>query len=150
MVDTEQNQLVPFDGSAVLVENFVVESEVDDCFRRLLKELRWQEERYTIYGKQVLAPRLVCWYGDKGAVYKYSGITHQPQPWHVLLQELKLRIEKYSSQEFNSVLGNLYRNGNDSMGWHADKEPELGDNPCVASLSLGEERLFKFRHNKSK
>jgi alkylated DNA repair dioxygenase AlkB len=93
---------------------------------------------------------LVAWYGDPQASYRYSGIAHTPLPWLPLLAELKIQIELQSKQSFNSVLCNLYRSGQDSMGWHADKEPELGNNPYIASLSFGAARLFKFRHLKTK
>lgn len=146
----EHIDLIKTDGYAVLINDFIVAPKVDYYYQQLLEQLKWQEERYTIFGKEVLAPRKVCWYGDKDAVYKYSGICHQPLPWHELLLKLKLRIESLIDCRFNSVLGNLYRSGIDSMGWHADKEPELGKNPCVASLSFGDSRLFKFRHNKTK
>jgi alkylated DNA repair dioxygenase AlkB len=137
------------DGYAELVEHFIPDEVADNYCQSLLQNVQWQEEYYTIYGKRVTAPRLVAWYGDPQAAYTYSGITHTPLPWLPLLTELKNRIEQQSQHTFNSVLCNLYRNGQDSMGWHADKEPELGKNPYIASLSLGGSRVFKFRHLKT-
>jgi alkylated DNA repair dioxygenase AlkB len=150
LMSFEPRQLIHTDGSAILVEHFLDAREASHMFTRLLEELAWRSEHYKIYGKTVAAPRLVCWYGEREAVYSYSGITHRPHPWHPQLLELKGRIEQFCGHSFNSVLANLYRDGSDSMGWHADKEPELGGNPYIASLSLGAGRLFKFRHNKTK
>lgn len=143
-------QIIDKDGFAYLIRHFIPPRIADEYCQSLLRDVQWQEEYYTIYGKRVTAPRLVAWYGDPQATYRYSGISHTPLPWLPLLVELKSQIEQQSQQSFNSVLCNLYRNGQDSMGWHADKEPELGKNPCIASLSFGESRLFKFRHNKTK
>ena len=50
---------------------------------------------------------------------------------------------------FNSVLINLYRNGQDSMGWHSDNETVLGKEPVIASLSLGGTRRFQLKHRRS-
>ncbi len=133
-----------------LINNFLDPQEASSIQQRLLSELEWREETIVMFGKSLIVPRLVCWYGDRGASYKYSGTVHDPLPWTPTLTNLIARIEIYSRQRFNSVLGNLYRNGQDSMGWHADKENELGLNPFIASLSLGAKRLFKLRHNKSK
>ncbi|MCH9699370.1 MAG: alpha-ketoglutarate-dependent dioxygenase AlkB [Gammaproteobacteria bacterium] len=96
------------------------------------------------------APRLVCWYGDPRATYCYSNVKHTPLPWTPCLQGLRQTISQFTGFKFNSVLGNLYHDGQDSMGWHADNEKQLGNNPVIASLSLGAKRLFKLRHNKTK
>ncbi len=137
------------DGELFYLAGFLTGNEALQCFARLSTELDWQEEVATIVGRRVPIPRLVCWYGDEGAVYQYSGLTHYPQAWTETLLGLKQSIENASSHRFNSVLGNLYRDGQDSMGWHADQEKVLGKNPFIASLSLGAERLFKIRHNKT-
>ena len=129
--------------------DFLSESESLLLLDRLTDQLHWNEETIIMYGKLIKVPRLVCWYGDTGTDYRYSGITHTALPWTKDLQEIKERIEKHTGKQFNSVLGNLYRNENDSMGWHSDNEKELGNSPCIASLSLGEERLFKIRHKQS-
>lgn len=143
-------QIVNKDGYVYLIERFIPADIADRYCQSLLQDVLWQEEHYTIYGKTVAAPRLVAWYGDPDATYSYSGISHTPLPWVPLLIELKNLVEQKSQHSFNSVLCNLYRNGQDSMGWHADKEPELGTNPYIASLSFGATRLFKFRHLKTK
>ncbi len=137
------------EGELYYLPDFLSPVEAHDAFERLRAELDWQKEIVTIAGRRVPVPRLVCWLGDEGAVYRYSGVDHYPQPWTATLLRLKQAIEKICGQRFNSVLGNLYRDGQDSMGWHADKEKALGENPFIASLSLGGERLFRLRHNKT-
>lgn len=116
-----------------------------DCLRRLSAELPWTQPEVDVYGRRHPVPRLQSWHGDPDAEYRYSGLTLSPEPWHPLLADLRARIEQVCGTSFNSVLANLYRNGRDSMGWHADDEPELGTHPRVASLSLGAERAFALR-----
>lgn len=141
---------LPFNGELYLVNNFYPENEAQIIFNELLHTLNWQQEQLFIYGRRVKVPRLMCWFGDKNTHYQYSGVNHQPQPWTKTLLLIKQKIESFHSCSFNSVMANLYRNGADSMGCHADDEKELGENPLIASLSLGEQRLIKFRHSKSK
>jgi len=129
---------------------FLSELESSELFSILAEQLAWSEETIKMYGKPVKVPRLVCWYGDEGIEYRYSGINHIGLPWTPGLLLLKTRIEQHTHHKFNSVLGNYYRNESDSMGWHADNEKELGKTPCIASISLGEERIFKIRNKKSK
>ncbi len=113
---------------------------------RLIAEIPWRQENITLFGKTHLQPRLLCWMGDPGCAYAYSGTRHEPERWHPLVAELRGRVEKASGETFNSVLLNLYRDGQDSMGFHADDEPELGARPVIASLSFGAERVMHFRH----
>lgn len=110
--------------------------------------MNWRQESVQLFGKQVPMPRLTAWYGDKG--YSYSGLYNKPQPWLPVLLALKEQVEQASKQPYNSVLLNLYRSGQDSMGWHADDEPELGAQPSIASLSLGGDRRFSFKHRSRK
>ena len=142
--------LLPYDGEASVDENFLSADDASLYFEHFSQSLNWQEEFISLYGKRVKVPRLVCWYGDPGASYRYSGVTHEPLLWTEELLVLRDKIRNLTGHQFNSVLGNLYRDRNDSMGWHADKEKELGENPVIASLSLGEARLFKLQHNKTK
>lgn len=145
----QQKKLINSEDQLLLVSGYFPKEKADYYFESLQQSINWQQEEITIVGKKVLVPRLVSWYGEKGASYTYSGVTHSPLPWNDVLLAIKANIEIFSSFSFNSVLANLYRNGNDSMGWHADKEKGLGNNPAIASLSLGEQRLFKLRHNKT-
>jgi alkylated DNA repair dioxygenase AlkB len=139
-------RLIAEDGELDLAAGFLTTDERAVLGARLLRELAWQSEEILLFGRHVAVPRLVCWYGDPGATYRYSGVSHQPSPWHEVLADLRTRIEAFSGHVFNAVLCNRYRSGRDSMGWHADDEPELGERPFIASLSLGAERLFRIRH----
>lgn len=144
----EQVNLLPEDGEAFVFKKFYAPEQADRLLARLGDSLAWQEEALFIFGRRVKAPRLMCWYGDPGSVYRYSGVDHRPLPWNSVLLELKADVEQACGQPFNSVLANLYRNGRDSMGCHADNEPELGLRPVIASLSFGAGRRFKFHHKK--
>lgn len=138
------------DDRLVLYPDFLNANTADQLFTLLLNQLAWSEETINMFGKSILVPRLVCWYGDQNAIYNYSGVRHDPLPWIQPLLDIKNKLETFTSHSFNSVLGNLYRNEKDSMGWHSDNEKELGDEPFIASLSLGEARIFKARHKTSK
>jgi alkylated DNA repair dioxygenase AlkB len=120
----------------------------------LLASLRggidWQPEHVVIFGQRRLVPRLVAWHGDPDAHYTYSGTDHAPRPWTPELHELREIAETLTGQRYNSVLLNLYRDGRDGMGWHADDEPELGRDPAIASFSLGATRRFRLRHRRRK
>ncbi|MEO1081994.1 MAG: alpha-ketoglutarate-dependent dioxygenase AlkB [Pseudomonadota bacterium] len=115
-------------------------------FEELQIGLAWREESIFLFGRSVLQPRLLAWYGDEGTRYRYSGVVHEPEPLTPRLDELRGRLEVLCDARFNSVLANLYRHERDSMGLHADDEPELGAEPVIASLSLGAERVFRLRH----
>ncbi|USP07278.1 alpha-ketoglutarate-dependent dioxygenase AlkB [Vibrio sp. LQ2] len=145
----DEPQWLPItDGKLLWVEHFLTPTQADHAFSVLTQELDWQQEAITLFGKSVLQPRLQAWYGDKA--YTYSGLTMPPNVWTPMLADLKQRCELLAGQAFNSVLANLYRDGQDSMGWHQDNEPELGQQPVIASLSLGETRRFVLRHLHSK
>lgn len=117
--------------------------EADTWFTCLSAEIPWQQHTLRLFGREHQEPRLSCWMGERA--YKYSGKSRQPVPWHPLVQAIGERVSAICEQPFNGVLLNLYRNGRDSMGWHADDEPELGQNPVIASVSLGASRRFRFR-----
>ncbi len=144
------NNLLPYDGELYLVRQFYPIDESDYLFKIFKSGLDWQEESIFIFGRWVKVPRLMCWYGDPDAYYQYSGVTHKPRLWNKELQLVRVKIEQQFGSTYNSVLANLYRNGRDSMGCHADDEKELGSTPIIASLSLGDERLFKLHHKKNK
>jgi alkylated DNA repair dioxygenase AlkB len=128
-----------------LLSGFLPDREATLLLDKLREDLDWQRDSIRLFGKCHPIPRLHQWYGDAGAKYRWSGLVMQPLPWTPELAELKARIEAVSGARFNAVLANLYRDGNDSMGWHADDEPELGEAPVIASLSLGAGRDFAFR-----
>lgn len=120
-------------------------AEADTWFRRLYRELPWHQPQVKLYGRRHAVPRLQSWHGDAEAEYRYSGLLLRPRPWHPLLAALRERVEAACGERFNSVLVNLYRTGDDTMGWHSDDEPELGPAPRVASVSLGASRDFALR-----
>ncbi len=105
----------------------------------------WQQPQVRVYGKLHPVPRLVCWVGDPGCTYRYSGLVHAPLPWTAPLAALRAELQRRLGWEFNSLLLNRYRTGADRMGWHADDEPELEAGHPIASLSLGASRCLRFR-----
>jgi alkylated DNA repair dioxygenase AlkB len=133
-------------GTDVLYyRNFLRAAEADHYLKALLDEVSWTQEEISLYGKRHPVPRLTAWYGDLGASYTYSGIRNEPLGWTDTLLELLVRVGDMAGAEFNSVLLNRYRSGADSLSWHSDDEPELGNAPVIASLSLGASRLFAMR-----
>lgn len=131
--------------SIELVNRLEYDNDESSLFTTLFNDVAWRDEPITMFGKTVLQPRRVAWYGDEHARYTYSGIEHRPLPWIPILQDLRQVVEKQAGASFNSVLCNLYRDGRDSMGYHSDDEPELGSEPVIASFSIGAERTLHFR-----
>ncbi|MCB1671770.1 MAG: alpha-ketoglutarate-dependent dioxygenase AlkB [Gammaproteobacteria bacterium] len=134
-------------GNAELVEYSSAFSSIESAgyFRFLLEKINWQKAKIRIAGKAIPIPRLQCWVGDPSLTYAYSGIRMQPQGWSEPLQAIRARVQQLTGYQFNAVLLNLYRDGNDSVAWHADDEPELGPNPVVASVSFGACRPFELK-----
>ena len=130
--------------------NFFSEEQADALFEKLLIETLWQQDNITVYGKTYPQPRLTALFGNEGKPYSYSNITMHPQPWNETLLQMKLKITEVTLCDFTTVLLNRYRNGQDSNGWHADNEKELGTNPAIASISLGAARAFHLQHNSIK
>ena len=126
------------------------EQDSDRLLNKLTQTIDWRQDWITVYGRSLPQPRLSAWVGDPGKAYTYSGITMQPSGWTDTLLDLKASLDAIAGVTFNSVLLNLYRAGNDSMGWHSDDEPELGRNPVIGSLSLGGTRQFRLRHKHQK
>ena len=127
-----------------------LEEKKDLWFESCLHDLNWETGFIKIFGKTHQIPRLQAWYADNEIEYAYSGKKLQRHNWNNLLLEIKEKIENITSFKFNSVLANLYRDGNDSMGLHSDDEKELGKKPVIASLSLGETREIYFKHKNKK
>ncbi len=143
----------------LLYKDFFSGVNAQSIYQELLNNIKWRQDPIKLYGKEILQPRLTAWYGEPGVVYTYSGITMYPQPWTDILLQVKQQVEmtvninnteEDKQIEFNSVLLNRYRHGQDSMGWHSDDEPELGANPLIASVSFGETRRFLLRHRHDK
>jgi alkylated DNA repair dioxygenase AlkB len=125
---------------------WLARAEADALFDGLRVGIPWERHRLRLFGREIDAPRLSCWIGDDGATYTYSRTRFEPRPWPDALHAIRERLRVECGADFNGVLANLYRDGNDSMGWHADDEPELGVQPLIASLSLGATRRFVIRH----
>jgi alkylated DNA repair dioxygenase AlkB len=135
-------------GALVFHEAWLEASAAAELFVGLRDEIAWRQERIRIHGREFMQPRLVAWFGDPEATYTYSGLKLAPEAWPPRLAALRGRLERDAGTPFNSVLCNLYRDGADSMGFHADDERELGPNPVIASVSLGATRRFQMRHAK--
>jgi alkylated DNA repair dioxygenase AlkB len=150
-------EMPPKDGEPVIIKNgeyiyfpnFLDRDTANDFLEAFKNTIEWKQESMNMYGKQVLFPRLTAWYGDNDKPYSFSGITLNPHPWSKELLKIKELIEPICEVEFNSVLLNLYRDGNDSISWHTDAEKELGKNPLIASVNFGAERKFQIKHNET-
>ncbi len=133
------------DGDLTLYPDAFAPGIALQLYQQLQREIAWRQETLTLYGKQHRCPRLQCWIGNPEASYRYSGKTFHPEPWSTTTAALNEIIRDSLGQPFNSVLANLYRDGQDSMGWHSDNEAELGPMAVIASLSLGATRDFSLR-----
>ncbi len=133
-------------GEYIFYPNFFSKSESDSFLNKLRSNIIWKQESMNMYGKKIDFPRLTAWYGNNDKPYSFSGITLQPLPWNSEIITIKRKIESIAKAEFNSVLLNLYRDGNDSISWHTDAEKELGINPVIASANFGATRKFQLRH----
>ncbi|HYT90401.1 MAG TPA: alpha-ketoglutarate-dependent dioxygenase AlkB [Gemmataceae bacterium] len=134
-------------GTIVYISEFFSREEADALFANLQQNIAWKQERGP-FGHSF--PRLTALYADAGVTYTYSGVTYPSLMWTPELDAVRRRVEQAAAAPFNSVLLNRYRDGSDSIGFHADDEPELGLNPIVPSISLGSRRRFVLRHKKSK
>jgi alkylated DNA repair dioxygenase AlkB len=131
-----------------------ISMDYSTLYHTLRQLVVWEQSTIYMYDKPMLIPRLNAWYGDEGCGYTYSGAYFEPLPWLPVLLNIKQAVEATLCDElegvrFNSALVNCYRDGQDSVAWHSDDEPELGDKPLVASVSMGAERIFELRHKQS-
>lgn len=138
------------DAEIIYYPRFFEALESDELYQELLQSIPWQQDDIKVFGKIHAQPRLTALFGNEGKSYSYSKINMQPHPWNQLLLYLKQKVAAVSETEFTTVLLNLYRDGKDSNGWHADNEKELGKNPIIASLSFGAARYFHLQHNNIK
>lgn len=141
--DTEQ-LLLPED-LLTYTPGFITRQEANLLLELLLPIVPWQHHKDIIYEKEIIRPRLTAWYGD---LRKRDEGKRQALPWLPELYALKHRVEQYTGIRFQGVLLNYYRDGNDSVAWHADKDTVPGLKTDIASLSIGQERHFDFRHKK--
>ena len=142
--------LIPYDGEVYYIENFLEDKLAKQFFQELHKNIYWEHDEFLMYGKKIITKRKVAWYGSKAFNYAYSYKTRQARVFTEDLMKIKQLIEAASKDAFNSCLLNLYHGGSEGMGWHSDNEKELQPLATIASLSLGEERKFAFKHKTTK
>ncbi len=130
----------------IYVPNFYNIEKANQYLNFFIKDIPWQQDNITIFGKTHKQPRLTSLFANNDLPYRYSNIKMTPHPFTKELLQIKKDVEAATNHDFTTVLLNFYRNGNDSNGWHADNEKELGTNPTIASLSFGAPRLFHFKH----
>lgn len=149
LFDDQVNLNLP-DSEMLYFPNFIDGEKADSYFEFLREKVTWQQDDITVFGKTYAQPRLTALFGNNGKPYSYSNITMYPYKFPAPLLEIKREVEVKASVVFTTCLLNLYRDGNDSNGWHADNEKELGHNPVIASITLGQERFFHLKHRKKK
>lgn len=137
------------DAEVIYFPSFLDAEQSASIYQHLTAETPWRNDSITLFGKTHPQPRLTAFYGADNLNYSYSNIKMQANAWTETLLDIKNQIELKAQTTFNCVLINLYRDGKDSMGWHADDEKELGLNPVIASVTLGSERFFHLKHNKN-
>ena len=140
----EKNGLVEYHPSLFSL------SQSLEFFTLLEKEIAWEADVLTIFGKKIITKRKVAWYGDAAFEYIYSNSSKIALPWTHTLQTIKTHLENYTGEQFNSCLLNIYHNGSESMGWHSDDEAMMKKHAPIASISLGAQRTFVFQHKISK
>ena len=144
------NNLLPKDGVVNYYGKVLASREANQNFDLLMQNILWENDEVVIFCKHIITKRKVAWYGDSDYMYTYSNTTKQALTWTKELSELKQIVEELAVAKFNSCLLNLYHNGDEGMGWHSDDEKSLGKNNTIASLSLGAERKFLFKHKQTK
>jgi len=132
-------------GARLWLIHGVLGEDAQPLFHTLCNHLPWDRPRVRVFGREHPVPRLTCWVADSGVRYRYSGLTHQGEGWPPALDTLRREVTALTGRRPNGALANLYRDGDDSMGWHRDNEPELGAHPWVLSYNLGAARDFAFR-----
>jgi alkylated DNA repair dioxygenase AlkB len=138
--------LLPCDGEVIYLGAVLSEGECSYYFEKMMTEIDWKNDEAVLFGKKIITKRKAAWYADKKYAYTYSNSTKHALPWTYDLLTLKAIVERKSSATFNSVLLNLYHNGEEGMAWHSDDEKTLQNNGVIVSLSLGAERKFSFNH----
>jgi alkylated DNA repair dioxygenase AlkB len=148
--EDEVVNLLPNDGTVNYYGKILNSKEANQNFDLLMKNILWQNDEVIIFGKHIITKRKAAWYGDSDYLYTYSNSTKQALPWTEELSWLRQIVEELVGAKFNSCLLNLYHDGKEGMGWHSDDEKSLGKNNTIASLSLGAERKFLFKHKRTK
>ncbi len=130
--------------------NFLSKEKSDHLYNKFYRDIPWQRYKLKIFGKTYDQPRLTSFHSIGNKKYNYSQIGIKNNIMTIELKSLLSKIHNKTNYRFNSVLLNLYRDGMDSNGWHSDNESELGDDPKIASVTLGQERFFHIKHKKIK
>lgn len=138
--------IIQRDASVWYEAQFLEASYANAIIPTLLEQLRWKQDIVKLYGKTHVVKRKYAWYGDAPYNYRYSGSDRIALPWTDLLLELKQRCEAYTKSTYNSCLANLYHNGDEGVTWHSDSEKTMKEGASIASISLGQERIFEFKH----
>lgn len=138
------------DGSVHYWPGQVDHFQAQEYFQRLLNEIEWRSDEVIMFGKRIITKRKVAWYATRPLEYRYSGINRKSLAWTPLLSELQNLVETQTGAQYNSCLLNLYQDGSEHMGWHADNEKELKLHGSIASLSFGAKRKFVLKHRSSK
>ena len=146
---SDQQELLPFDGSALLFPKFLEPTQTSQIFQQIMDETPWEMPEIVMFGKKYPQAGLSTWFTNTGVNYVYSGISRTPHVMTPMLTSVLDRCALKSGAEYNSVLVNLYRDGNDSVSWHSDNEAVNGSEPTIASVSLGATRRFDLRHKES-
>ncbi|MGK4568512.1 alpha-ketoglutarate-dependent dioxygenase AlkB family protein [Flavobacterium sp. 3HN19-14] len=145
-----ERNILPYDGTAFYYGTVLKSAEAQHYFEKLMQDDNFKNDEVIIFGKHIVTKRKIAWYGDNEFLYTYSNTTKQAHPWTPELLELKQKVEEITGTSFNSCLLNLYHDGDEGLSWHSDNEEPLGKNPVIASLSLGAERKFMFKHKTTK
>lgn len=145
----EAENLLPQDGTANYYGCILSLEDAHRYYRILLDTIDWRHDEAIMFGKKIVTKRQVAWYGDQPFRYTYSNISKVALPWTPELQELKAICEEHSGERYNSCLLNLYHDGSEGMAWHSDGEKDLKPHGAIASLSLGAERKFSFKHKQT-
>jgi alkylated DNA repair dioxygenase AlkB len=149
LIESQIINLLSGDGTAYYYGKILPFDQAKEYFDSLLQNIPWKNDEVVVFGKRIVTKRKTAWYGDSNYVYIYSNTIKQALPWTRELVNLKQIVENLSNTKFNSCLLNLYHNGNEGMGWHSDDEKSIEDNSTIASVSLGAERKFSFKHKQS-
>jgi alkylated DNA repair dioxygenase AlkB len=142
----ETANLLPFDGEVLYYKGLIDKENAFFYFDSLYRKIEWKNDEAFIFGKHYITKRKVAWYGEKPFSYTYSKVTKRALPWNKELIQLKNLCESITKSNYNSCLLNLYHDGNEGMAYHSDDESMLLKNGSVASVSLGAERKFRFKH----
>jgi len=141
--------LLPYDGVVHYYGKVITHEDANNYFRTLMHTVDWKNDEAIMFGKHITTKRKAAWYGDASFSYTYSKVTKQALPWTTELYFLKQLAQQITGATYNSCLLNLYHNGDEAMAWHSDDEKTLAKDGAIASLSLGAERKFAFKHKRT-